>query len=193
MLASMNCCITSHMCDAPCTDRQVTVPPRTVMTHLAAGLAGAAAGGLAAAEAGGNSAALGRTAPPPGRPGDGLGPPTAPAGLGPCRGNALMLGPKQALDRLHSHEATALLCRCYPQEVLPPSKQVPCTNAHSRSALFRLLAVRSSNCSSCFEPLAALGCTLSCLSKVSSRPVSIRIRVGEAIQSAAQCRDGHRS
>ncbi len=55
------------------------------MTHLGAALAGAAAGGLAAAEGGGDSAALGRTAPPAGNPGAGLGPPTAPAGLGPCR------------------------------------------------------------------------------------------------------------
>ncbi len=55
------------------------------MTHLGAALAGAAAGGLAAAEGGGESAALGRTAPPAGNPGAGLGPPMAPAGLGPCR------------------------------------------------------------------------------------------------------------
>ena len=55
------------------------------MTHLGAALAGAAAGGLAAAEGGGESAALGRTAPAAGNPGAGLGPPTAPAGLGPCR------------------------------------------------------------------------------------------------------------
>lgn len=55
------------------------------MTHLGAALAGAAAGGLAAAEGGEESAALGRTAPPAGNPGAGLGPPTAPAGLGPCR------------------------------------------------------------------------------------------------------------
>ena len=55
------------------------------MTHLGAALAGAAAGGLAAAEGGGDSAALGRTAPAAGNPGAGLGPPTAPAGLGPCR------------------------------------------------------------------------------------------------------------
>ncbi len=52
---------------------------------MGAALAAAAAGGLAAAEGGGESAALGRTAPPAGNPGAGLGPPTAPAGLGPCR------------------------------------------------------------------------------------------------------------
>ena len=50
------------------------------MTHLAAGLAAAAAGGLAAAEAGGDGTGRGRAAPPAGNPGDGLGPPTAPAG-----------------------------------------------------------------------------------------------------------------
>ena len=126
------------------------------MTHLAAGLAGAAAGGLAAAEAGGDSAALGRPAPPPGKPGDGLGPPTAPAGLGPCMHSGVRqcidVGAKEASDRLHSLTTTALLYLCYSKAMLLSSEQVPWMNVYSHDALFKAVA------DLCFEPLAALGC-----------------------------------
>lgn len=156
-MACANCCITSLICNAPCTDRQAAVPPQSMMNHLTAGLAGAAAGGLAAAEVGGDSAALGRTAPPPGKPGDGLGPPTAPAGLGPC----MHSGVRQCIDawpQRNARQVTLSQGNCFAMSLLPQ-----CTVAAKRGMRHSHHVLIQAVTEVCFGPLAALGCTLSCL------------------------------